>query len=72
MTNAELSEAMNSRDILLAKPLTLSTSVYNGLVYWTCLEDATVFIDSILSLFPEYKEDVISYYFMEINSVNAI
>ena len=65
MTNAELSEAMNSRDILLAKPLTLSTSVYNELVYWTCLEDATVFIDSILSLFPEYKEDVISYYFME-------
>ena len=35
MTNAELSEAMNSRDILLAKPLTLSTSVYNELVYWT-------------------------------------
>ncbi|MFG6381788.1 MAG: DUF4422 domain-containing protein [Muribaculum sp.] len=65
MTNAELSEAMNSCDILLAKPLTLSTSVYNELVYWTCLEDATVFIDSILSLFPEYKEDVISYYFME-------
>ena len=65
MTNAELSEAMNSCDILLAKPLTLSTSVYNELVYWTCLEDATVFIDSILSLFPEYREDVISYYFME-------
>lgn len=64
MTNEELSKAINSCDILLAKPLTLPTSVYNELVYWTCLEDTTIFIDSLLSLFPEYKEDVISYYFM--------
>lgn len=64
MTNEELSKAINSCDILLAKPLTLPTSVYNELVYWTCLEDTIIFIDSLLSLFPEYKEDVISYYFM--------
>ncbi len=64
LANEELRKSINSCDILMAKPLTLSTSVYKELVYWTSLEDSTIFIDSILSLFPEYKEDVISYYFM--------
>lgn len=63
-TNQELYKFINSRNILIAKPLILPVSVYNELVYWTSLEDSTIFIDSILSLFPEYKEDVISYYFM--------
>ena len=39
LTNEELSKTIKSCDILLAKSLTLPTSVYNELVYWTCLED---------------------------------
>lgn len=65
LSNDELYKLLNTHDdILIAKPLVLPSSVYNELVYWTTLEDTTIFIDSILSLFPEYKEDVISYYFM--------
>ncbi|MBD5266813.1 MAG: DUF4422 domain-containing protein, partial [Bacteroides sp.] len=64
LNNEELCKLLKYNDILLAKPLVLPSSVYNELVYWTSLEDSTIFIDSILSLFPEYKDDVISYYFM--------
>ena len=64
LTNQEIHKLVESGKILLAKPVVLPTSVYNELVYWTSLEDATIFIDSLLTLFPEFKNDVISYYFL--------
>ncbi len=65
LSNKEIYEAIDSGEILVAKPIILPTSVYNELVHWTCLEDSTIFIDSLLTLFPEYKNDVISYYFLD-------
>lgn len=65
LSNKEIYEAIDSGEILVAKPIILPTSVYNELVYWTCLEDSTIFIDSLLTLFPAYKNDVISYYFLD-------
>lgn len=64
LPNKKIYKAIESGEILLAKPVILSTTVYNELVYWTSLEDSTIFIDSLLTLFPEYKDDVISYYFL--------
>lgn len=64
LTNEEIYKFIRDGAILIAKPIVLPISVYQELVHWTCLEDATIFIDSILTLFPEYKKDVISYYFL--------
>lgn len=65
LSNKEIYKATDLGNILVAKPVILSTTTYNELVHWTCLEDATIFIDSLLTLFPEYKNDVISYYFLD-------
>lgn len=63
MSPKQVLDAYNKDSIIIANHRILPISVYDELVHWTSLEDTTIFIDTIMTLYPDYSEDILSYYF---------
>ncbi len=59
----KISQYLKNYDIIIPKLIILSKSIFEELCLWTSLEEAHIFIDSIMKIFPEYKDDIIHYYF---------
>lgn len=62
ITSENIDKLMKGKDVMLVKPAIFPHSPIQLLHNLTCLEDVTLFLDTILTLYPEYEESVIEYY----------
>lgn len=63
LTKKSSTNELKSYDIILPPPVILNKSVFEELVFWTSLEDAYIFLDSLITLHPDYEHDILNYYF---------
>lgn len=64
LSNTKIIKNLEKHNGITVKPKTLPTSIFNELCLWTSLEDTTIFLDTIITLYPDYTKDVITYYFI--------
>lgn len=64
ITQENIDKLMDGKDIILVKAGNTSRPIMDLLHNLTCLEDICIFIDTILEIYPEYRESIINYYYV--------
>lgn len=64
MSKENLIKEVLRNDIIIGEPSILPITIYDELVKWTSFEDVAIFFDSILELYPDYKKQIIDFYYL--------
>ncbi len=62
--NSEIQRYVKKYKTISIHPLILPHNVFTELSLWTSYENVVIFLDTIICLYPEYKQDIMTYYFL--------